>query len=89
MYFLTFVPLTGQIKRTTVKKIIPVERENISLGSVFLWFVISHLIREKKEANVLAIWAFFYAVKIFLFLEKWILFFSEIKINKKSKKYTT
>ena len=55
MHFLTFVPLTDQIKRTTAKEITPVERENISLGSTFLRFFISHLIREKKEANVLAI----------------------------------
>ena len=50
MQFLTFVPLTDQIKRTTAKRITPVERENISLGNVFL-YLISFV---KKKANVLA-----------------------------------
>jgi len=59
MHFLTFVPLTDQIKRTTAKKITPVERENISLGSVFLRFFISHLIREKKKQMYLQFEHFF------------------------------
>ena len=57
--FLTFVPLTDPIKRTTAKKITPVERENISLGSVFLRFFISHLILEKKKKMYLQFEHFF------------------------------
>ena len=70
MHFLTFVPLTDQIKRTTAKKITPVERENISLGSVFLRFFISHLIREKKKQIYLHLSIFLRCENNFIFGEE-------------------
>ena len=75
---MTFVPLTDPIKRSMAKKITPGERKNISLGSTFLRFFISHLILEKKEENELAILAFIYDVKMLSFLEKRMVSFSEM-----------
>ena len=70
MHFLTFDPLTDQNKRTTAKKNTPLERENISLGSTFLRFFISHLILEKKKKMYLQFEQFLRCQNVIVFVEE-------------------